>query len=149
MDYLGDAAALAALYAGLAAPGTPAGLSPVREATANPPAAWGPLPAVAAVLDTSDLASGNGVRAGVSRYLVRFYLTEAADLTREAAALSAWATILVDVLKDHVQLDGRPNVARATVDGLKVDLLPYAGRLYAGIESKITLVTSEAWLATA
>lgn len=146
MDFAGDAGAIAALYPLLT---PPAGQGAVREASATPPATLAMLPAVYIFLDDSDLVTGHGVRAGVSHYLARFYLEESADLTRNATRLNAWATVLADVLKAKVQLAGRPNVARATVDGLKIALLPYSDRLYAGIESKITLVTSETWLASA
>lgn len=148
MDYLGDAGAIAALYPALTPPATPTGLIAVREATANPPTAPGSTPAVYVSLDESSLQTGNGVRAGVTLYLARFYLAEAADLARDWAALAAWASVLVDVLKDHAMLDGRPNVARAVVDGVKIGLLSYSGRSYSGVESRIRLTTSEAWLAT-
>lgn len=145
MDYLGDADAIAALYPSLT---PPAGLTAIREATARPPTTPGSTPAVYVTLDESKLETGNGVRAGVSVYLARFYFAEAADLARDSAALAAWATVLVDVLKDHVQLDGRTNVARCVTDGIKIGLLPYSGRFYAGIEQRIKLTTSEAWLGT-
>lgn len=149
MDYLGDADYIATLYPGLTPPASPTGLVAIRESTARPPATIGPTPALFVTLDESQLETGNGIRSGVSRYLARFYLAESADLVRDAAALAAWATVLVDVLKDHVQLDGRTNVARCVVEGVKIGLLPYSGRTYAGVESRIKMTTSEAWLGTA
>lgn len=145
MDYRGDAAALAALYPALTPPVAPAGLIAIREATAAIPASWGMLPAVGIFLDGSEFVTGNGTRAGTTQYLARFYLGEAADLARDQDALMAWAAVLADVLKAHAQLGGR--VARAVVDGLEIGLLPFAGRTYAGIESRIHLTTSESWLA--
>lgn len=145
MDYLGDADAIAAYFPGLT---PPAGQGAIREASGRGPTTPGMLPAVVVSLDDSELDTGNGTRAGVTRYLARFYLGESADLARDLAALGAWASVLVDVLKDHVQLDGRPNVARAVVDGLTVGLLPYSSRTWAGIEIRIKVTTSESWLAT-
>lgn len=144
MDYLGDATAIAAYFPGLT---PPAGLGAIRESTALPPSTPGALPAVYVSLDDSELLTGNGVRAGGAKYLARFYLAESSDLARDQASLMAWASVLVDVLKTHVQLGGR--VARAVVSGLDVALLTYSSRTWAGIELRIMVTTSESWLATA
>lgn len=146
MDYLAIADAIAAYYPALT---PPAGLGAIREATGRPPTTIGMTPCVYVVLDDWNLESGNSTRAGVARFLARFYLAESADLTRDAAALGAWAGVLLDALKDHVQLDGAlAYVARVVVDGLTIALLPYSGRSWAGIECRIRVTTSESWLGT-
>jgi len=146
MDFAGDAAAIAARFAsGILAP--PAGYAAIREATATPPQALGMLPALVVFLDDGELITAHGERAGGIDYLARFYYVQTADIPREGAALLAWASVLVDALKGSVQLGGR--VARATVDGFTVGLLPYADLPHAGIELRVHVTTSEAWGATA
>jgi hypothetical protein len=146
MDYAGDAAAIAAIFPTLAPPAVDP--RAVRDGTSTPDSAPGPTPAVFVFLDDSDLAkAGNGTRLGVTRYIARLLIDEAADLAHDNAAVLAWASVLADTLKTHVQLAGRPNVARCVVDGLAGGIVPWAGRSWAGVDVRIRLVTSEPWAA--
>lgn len=150
MDFSGDADALALRFTAAFCPApTVAGnvLPAIDSSTAESPNALGATPCCLVFLEDGDLVTGNGTRAGVIGYVVRFYYAEAADLARDARALLAWASVLIDALKGAAQLGGR--VARAVVDSFTVGLVPYAGRTYSGIELKVLFTTSEAWGATA
>lgn len=138
---------LAERFTALAAPAGLPTLDPVRVSTADPPEALGDLPAVVVFADEGELETGNGVRAGVSTWLCRFYLSQTADLEHESRSLLRWLEVLLDRLKGAAQLGGA--VARAVVSGYTVGLMPYSGRQYAGIELRVTITTSEAWEATA
>lgn len=149
MDYSGDAAALAGFLGAVttAAP-VPAEQRTIRDATATPPTTPGELPALYVLLDGSSLVSGNGVRQGANDYLGRFLLAQAADLSRDSAALMLWASALADALKTHVHLNARAGVALATITGLEVGLVPWSGRSWAGIDVRIHVTTSESWIAS-
>jgi hypothetical protein len=119
----------------------------IRLATADSPDQLGTLPTVLVVASEGEFETGNGTRLGGHDFLVRFYWSETLDLSRELASLRKWVTVLVDQLRDSVQLGGL--VDRVTVDAYAIDLLTYARKSYAGIELAVHVQTSEPWSATA
>lgn len=147
MDFSGDADAIAARFAsGTLAP--PAGETAVQVATGDAPQVLAGLPAVLVSLSAGELRAGNGSRQGALEYVARFYLAESADVATEGRRILAWASVLIDALKASAQLGGR--VAQATVAGFTVPPggLVYATKVYAGIELRVHVVTSEGWLAS-
>lgn len=125
----------------------PGGFTNVRASTADIPNQLSALPSVVCFLDEGEFRTGNGTREGISTWAVRFYYAATTDLTRDAAALRKWLSVLVDQLKLSVQLGGA--VDRATVDGWKIGILTYAGMTYSGIELQVRIVKTEGWAAVA
>ncbi len=125
----------------------PATYTNVRSATADIPNQLSALPCVVVFPESGEFRTGNGSRLGDHDFLVRFYYASTLDLTRDANALRKWATVLVDQLRLSVQLGGA--VDRATVDAWTMGLQTYAGTTYSGIELRVHVVKSEAWVAVA
>lgn len=147
LDFAAIAVALAARFA----PGTvspPAGgYRAMRTSTHALPTQLPPMPCTLVFPESGDFATGNGTRTGTQEWTVRFYYDLAGDLTRQSVALLAWLGVLVDQLRAAVSLSG--TVTRATVDGWSVGILTYADQQYAGIELRVSTVTTEGWSATA
>lgn len=145
-----DTGAIADAIAARFASGTltpPAGYSAVLTATADAPGRIANLPAVVVLPTEGELDTGNGVRAGRLEWSCRFYWAETAYPEQESRALLDWLEVLLDALRGAVQLGG--TVARAVIDGYTVGSMSYAGDTFAGIELRVSTVTSEAWSATA
>jgi len=147
-DFDAIATALAARFAGgVATPAAPAGLTDVREATANLPNELGPLPAVLVFTDHGELGRvGNQTRIGVATFRVRFYLALGVDLARDEVQLRQWATVLVDRLKVATTLSG--TVTRAAVMSWQIGAMRFGGQEFSGIELVVAAVTSEPWAAS-
>jgi hypothetical protein len=145
-DFDAIGTALAARFAA-AAVTPPTGFGNIRLSTADLPNGVATLPTVLIFPDTGDFATGNGTRLGIQDWLVRFYYAQTGDLTRDTNALRKWLTVLVDQLRDSVQLGGV--VVYARVDGWRVGQLTYAGQDYSGLELRVRVQTSEAWPAVA
>lgn len=140
---------IAARYApGVVTP--PAGLPNLRRSTADPPNRLGLLPLVIVFPDSGRFETGQGEKRGGHDFVVRFYYKVATDLPRDMPALRKWLTVLVDQLKASVQLGGAvPTLDVVRAMEWRIRLLPYAGKLYAGIELVCHATTSEGWAATA
>jgi len=147
-DFDAIAAAIATRYAP-AQVTPPAGLQNIRSSSADLPQAINSgrallRPVVLVFPDQGELTpSSGGLRRGVSRWLVRFYLTISKDLPRETNALRKWLTVLVDQHKTSLQLGGTVVAVRTL--SWRIALLPYAGRMYAGIELGVETITDDTW----
>jgi len=145
-DYRATGAAIAALFAGMAAPLAPAGLVAIRSSTATGPNQLAALPCVVVSPMDGSFRAGGGGRWEGSTWSVAFYLAERAiaDLARDIDALEAWLTKLVQAVGvAHVQLGGLVDscrIARWTVGGLE-----YAGLSYSGIALELELTNTEPW----
>ena len=145
LDFDAQAIALSARFdPGVVTP--PAGYDNIVVSTADIPEALPRTPCVLVFLDQGAMETGNGTRLGKHEWTVRFYYGQVTDLPRQNVACRKWAGVLVDQLRGAVQLGG--TVARATVDGYTVGMLRYGNGTYAGIELKVTTVTTEGWGAT-
>jgi hypothetical protein len=146
MDYTGIASALATRYAGTPTPA--GGYRALRGASYTPAEDVPPLPWVLVFPPTTgSFDTGNGTRTGSHEWIVRLLYDEAGDLARQTAALLAWAETFADRLKGSVQLGGI--VARATLDSYSIGFFGYADKMYAGIEGRVRIITSEPWAAVA
>lgn len=140
-----EATALAARFApGVVTP--PAGYTNIRTSTADLPQTITKVPIVLIFPDTGAFDTGGGSRAGLHRYLVRFYFGLARNLARETNGCRKWLTVLVNQLKTGgaVQLSGVAD--NCEVADWRIGVLPYAGKDYSGIELGVNVTTSEGWL---
>jgi hypothetical protein len=144
MDYTAVATALATAYSTLPTPA--GGYRALRLATFQPPEAVPPLPCVMVFPPASgDYESGNGTRKGVHDWKVRFLYDQAGDLARQTAGLLKWAEKFDAQLRTSAQLGGI--VVSAILTGYEIGFFGYAGKMYAGIEGTVRVVTSESWAA--
>lgn len=126
----------------------------IRISTANAPEQLPPTPCVIVFLADGNFESGPGTHKQSGHdWLVRFYFDQTTDLVRAQVGLRKWASVLVDRLRDSVQLGGLSGsgwvVTGAWVTGYTLGLLTYADRSYSGIELKVHVVVDEAWAAVA
>jgi hypothetical protein len=143
-----DAIALALADRFLASAMTaPAGYTPIRVSTANPPNQMPPLPCVIVWPSSGEWTNFPGKRDGTHNFLVRFYLAEAKDLDREMVGLRKWLDVLAYQLRDATQLGGLVTLAR--IASWRIVTMTYAGQTYSGIEFDVTVVTNEPWAAVA
>lgn len=144
MDVNAISTALAARFApGQVVP--PAGLTNVRKSTADLPQGLTQMPIVLVFPDSGALDTGGGTRAGLHRFVVRFYFGLARNLARETNGCRKWLTVLLDQLKTGgaVQLGGV--VDNAEVADWRIGRMDYQGKTYAGIELGVNVTTSEGW----
>lgn len=146
MDYTAVATALAAAYSTLPTPS--GGYRALRLSTYKPPEKMLPTPCVIVFPPaTGSLESGNGTRIGTHDWKVRLYYDQAGDLARQGAALLKWAEKFDAQLRTSAQLGGI--VVSAVLTGYEIGYFGYAGKMYAGIEGTVRIVTSESWAAVA
>jgi hypothetical protein len=125
----------------------PTGLANIRGSTADTPNQLGPLPYVLVLPVEGEFETGNGTRVGAHDFLVRFFFSQADDLSRDIAALRKWLTVLVDQLRTSTQLGGFVTVART--ESWRLGMLNWGGQDFTGIEMTVRIVTSEGWAASA
>jgi hypothetical protein len=122
----------------------PAGYEAIRLSTADLPNQMTPLPTSLVFLDSGTFAHGPGSKRDSNHaFLVRFYYSEAIDITRDMVALRKWLTILVNALQGAVQLGGLVTSARIVT--WRAGTLHYAGVDYSGLEFGVTVNVNEAW----
>ncbi len=137
MDVDAISTALAARFApGVVAP--PAGYQNIRKATGDLPQSLSAMPIVLVFPDSGAFDTGGGTRAGLHRFIVRFYFGLARNLARETNGCRKWLTVLADQLKTGgaVQLGGV--VQNAEVADWTIGQLTYAGKTYFELERRGT-----------
>jgi hypothetical protein len=146
-DFAAIATALALRYSASQLT-APTGYRTIRLSTWQPHEDVPPLPCVMVFPpESGTFDTGNGTRTGAHDWVVRFLYDQAGDLARQTAALLAWCPVLFEQLRTSVTLGG--TVVSARLDSYKVGYFGYAGKDYAGVEMRVTVVTSEAWAASA
>lgn len=122
----------------------PSGYDAIRLSTADLPNQMTPLPTCLVFLDSGTFSHGPGSkRDSTHSFIVRFYYSEAIDITRDMVALRRWATILVNALQGAVMLAGIVTSARIVT--WKAGTLRYAGTDYSGLEFTVSVNVNEAW----
>jgi hypothetical protein len=143
LDTYAIATAIAARYApGVMAP--PAGLPPIRQATASPPNGITKTPLVLVIPDSGEVEHiGGGTRRMTHVWLVRFYLALSTDLARDYVALEKWTAKLLDAHLAGIALGGLVTAVRTK--SYRVGSMRYGAKDYEGIELRVEAVTTEAW----
>lgn len=144
MDVNGISTALAARFAP-AQVTPPAGLTNIRKSTADLPQGLTQMPIVLVFPDSGAFDTGGGSRAGLHRFVVRFYFGLARNLARETNGCRKWLTVLADQLKTGgaVQLGGLAD--NCELADWHIGRLDYMNKTYAGIELGVNVTTSENW----
>ena len=146
IDFDAIATALAARYApGLMSP--PSGLGALRLSTATLPQQVSVTPAVLVFPDSGTLEYGSSTRQGDALMKLQFFYSMGVDMPRDSVALRKWLGVLLDQLRGAAQLGGI--VASARVTGWRTVKIAYGGDDFNGIELDVSVVTTEAWTATA